>query len=79
MQVTGIPAAVAAGSVVCLTVTGAAGAITATSDGAIKVNSVTQSATRPGTWIVCVTVDRGFGGIYVQDGSVVRTSVVRGR
>lgn len=67
MQVSGVPAAIAAGSTICLTLRGASGSPHIVGSGSVKLLSVTQSTTEPSAWIICVQVGRGAGVVLIED------------
>jgi hypothetical protein len=73
MQVTGMPAVPTAGTTICLTVTGAAGPLKATSRGSAGAPVVVQSGTDPNTWTVCFTVAKGGGDVYLSSGGDYKT------
>jgi hypothetical protein len=68
MNVTGFPSSISPGQTICLTVTGATGSVTANGGGTLRVLSVTQVATRPSEWTVCVVVDAGLGTLDLGGG-----------
>jgi fructose-specific phosphotransferase system IIC component len=68
-----------AGSTVCVTVTGASGVVTASSDGGAKVVSVTKSTSDPNSWIVCVALGDGVGRVYISSGNESAQMMLRGR
>jgi hypothetical protein len=79
VQVTGIPVGPTAGSTVCLTVTGAVGALKAVGRGSIQVLSVTQTGTRPAVWQVCVLLGSGKGVLYTEAGAALAVTTLVGR
>jgi hypothetical protein len=79
VSVTGIPTAPAAGSTVCLTVTGATGPLVAKGGRGITVVSVAQDQNRPATWTVCVVVGLGRGDVHLESGGATKSISLRGR
>lgn len=80
MNVTGLPStSPSAGTTVCVTVSGAATLPAAVGEGSIKVVSVTQNGSRPGSWIVCFTIAAGFGRLSLDDGKSTHDLCLRGK
>lgn len=76
MNVTGIPAPLAAGQTVCITVTGASGPPTARGSPGISIISTTQTGVDPGTWVICFTAKKGYGVVRVEDGATTKSVAV---